>query len=248
MPLRFHKSQQPAANLLTTLQIQSIDFEGWPAVAEGGMQFVFHSMKPMERYELLLGTILPRPIAIVTTLSADGALNAAPYSLFNAVSHDPPVIMIAVLPHPAGRLKDTAANIFATREFVVNLVPRSMAEAMNITNIDAPQGANELALAGLLPAPSVSIKPPRIAGSPVSYECRLLNALSFNSHQAVIFGEVVTAFISDDFVIDATHAVVDTPRLDLFGAMHAARWYCAATDWFEMVRPTWAQWVTEGKV
>src|SRR5262249_42855136 len=90
------------------------------------MNFDIHAMHPTDRYELLTGTILPRPITIVTTLSVDGALNAAPYSLFNVVSHDPPVLMIAILPHPEGRLKDTAVNIFATREFVVNLVPRSM--------------------------------------------------------------------------------------------------------------------------
>src|SRR4249919_1412998 len=157
------------------------------------MQLDFKSMKPMDRYELLLGTVVPRPITIVTTLSAGGALNAAPYSLFNVVGHDPPVIMIAVLPHPEGRLKDTAANIYATREFVVNLVPRSMAEAMNITNIDAPQTTNELTLAKLKAAPSATIKPPRIADSPVAFECQLLTSLSFNSHQAVIFGEVVAA-------------------------------------------------------
>ena len=193
------------------------------------MQFDFQSMKPGDRYELLLGAILPRPITIVTTLSAEGALNAAPYSLFNVVSHDPPVIMLAVLPHPEGRLKDTAANIFATREFVVNLVPRSMAEAMNVTNIDAPAGINELALAGLRTAPSGAVKPPKIAGSPVAFECRLLNAVSFSAHQAIIFGEVLTAFVSDDVVVDAARGVIDTPALDLFGAMHAARWYCATT-------------------
>jgi flavin reductase (DIM6/NTAB) family NADH-FMN oxidoreductase RutF len=204
-------------------------------------------MAPMDRYELLLGTILPRPITIVTTHSADGALNAAPYSLFNVASHDPPVIMIAVLSHPEGRLKDTAANIFATREFVVNLVPRQMAEAMNITNLDAPQGTNELALAGLEVLPSATVKPPRIAASPVAFECRLLTALSFNSHQAVLFGQVITAFVSDDLVLDAARCIVDTPKLDLFGAMHAARWYCATTDQFEMVRPTWAEWVQQGR-
>lgn len=212
------------------------------------MQFDFQAMKPMARYELLLGTVLPRPITIVTTLSADGALNAAPYSLFNVVSHDPPVIMIAVLPHPERRLKDTAANVFATREFVVNLVSRSMAEAMNITNIDAPPGTNELALAKLEAAPSTSVKPPRIATSPVAFECRLLTALSFNSDQAVVFGEVMSAFISDHLVQDATHGIVDAPKLDLFGAMHGARWYCSTADRFEMVRPTWAQWMNEGKV
>jgi flavin reductase (DIM6/NTAB) family NADH-FMN oxidoreductase RutF len=212
------------------------------------MQFDFRVMKPMDRYELLLGTVLPRPITIVTTLSADGALNAAPYSLFNVVSHDPPVVMISVLPHPERRLKDTATNVFATREFVVNLVPRSMAEAMNITNIDAPPGRNELTLADLESTPSKSVNPPRIANSPVAFECRLLNALSFNSDQAVIFGEVITAFVSDDFVLDAAHGIVDAPKLDLFGAMHAARWYCTTADRFEMVRPTWAQWGDEGKV
>ncbi|MBR0797638.1 flavin reductase family protein [Bradyrhizobium jicamae] len=212
------------------------------------MQFDFQAMKPMDRYELLLGTVLPRPITIVTTLSADGALNAAPYSLFNVVSHDPPVIMIAVLPHPERRLKDTAANVFATREFVVNLVPRSLAEAMNITNVDAPPGTNELALAKLESTRSTSVRPPRIAKSPVAFECRLLTSLSFNSDQAVLFGEVVTAFVSDDLVLDAAHGVIDAPKLNLFGAMHAARWYCSTTDRFEMVRFTWAQWTNEGKV
>ena len=212
------------------------------------MHFNFQSMNPMDRYELLLGTVLPRPVTIVTTVSDDGAINAAPYSLFNVVSHDPPVLMISVLPHPERRLKDTAANVFATREFVVNLVPRSMAEAMNITNIDAPRGANELTLAKLETASSTSVKPPRIATSPVAFECRLLTSLSFNADQAVMFGEVLSAFVSDHLVVDAHHGVIDAPQLDLFGAMHAARWYSSTADRFEMVRPTWAQWTSEGKV
>jgi flavin reductase (DIM6/NTAB) family NADH-FMN oxidoreductase RutF len=211
------------------------------------MKFDFQTMKPMDRYELLLGTILPRPITIVTTLSADGVLNAAPYSLFNVVSHDPPVLMIAVLPHAERRLKDTAANAFATREFVVNLVPRSMADAMNITNIDAPPEISELTLAKLETTASASVKPPRIATSPVAFECKLLTALSFNSDQAVLFGEVITAFVSDHLVVDAPRGIIDAPKLDLFGAMHAARWYSSTTDRFEMVRPTWAKWKSEGK-
>jgi flavin reductase (DIM6/NTAB) family NADH-FMN oxidoreductase RutF len=212
------------------------------------MQFDFQAMKPMDRYELLLGTVLPRPITIVTTLSPAGELNAAPYSLFNVVSHDPPVTMVAVLPHPEQRLKDTAANVFATREFVVNLVPRSLAEAMNITNVDAPPGTNELALADLEAAPSTSVKPPRIAKSPVAFECRLLTSLSFNSHQAVLFGQVISAFVSDHLVLDADRGLVDAPKLDLFGAMHAARWYCSTADRFEMVRSSWAQWISERKI
>ena len=211
------------------------------------MQFDVEAMKPMDRYELLLGAVVPRPITIVTTLSASGAINAAPYSLFNVVGHDPPVIMIAVLPHPEGRLKDTAANILATREFVVNLAPRAIAAAMNITNIDAPPGRNELELADLSTAPSAVVRPPRIAQSPVAFECRLLTSLSFGANQAVIFGEVASAYVADDVVLDAAKGAIDTPKLDLFGAMHAARWYSTTTERFEMVRPTWAQWIAEGK-
>lgn len=211
------------------------------------MQFEMRAMRPMDRYELLLGTVLPRPIAIVTTLSSDGSLNAAPYSLFNVVCHDPPLVMVSVLAHPEGRLKDTANNILATREFVVNLVPRAIAEQMNITNIDAPPGRDELELAGLSTAPSAVVKPPRIAQSPVAFECRLVTSLSFGPNQAVIFGEVASAFVADDAVLDAAKGIVDTPKLDLFGAMHAARWYSTTNERFEMVRSTWAQWVAEGK-
>lgn len=212
------------------------------------MQFDVKAMKPMDRYELLLGTVVPRPITIVTTLDANGALNAAPYSLFNVVGHDPPLVMVSVLAHPHGRLKDTAANILATREFVLNLVPRAIAEAMNITNIDAPPGRNELELAALTTAPSAAVKPPRIAQSPVAFECRLATSLSFGANQAVVFGEVLSAHVADDAVLDAAKGLVDTVKLDLFGAMHGARWYSTTSDRFAMDRPTWAQWVKDGKV
>ena len=96
-------------------------------------------------------------------------------------------------------------------------------------------------------APSATIKPPRIAASPVAFECRLLTSLSFGPNQAVIFGEVASAYAADEVVLDAARGVVDTPKLDLFGAMHAARWYSTTADRFEMVRPTWAQRVKEGK-
>ena len=110
------------------------------------MQFDVAAMAPAHRYELLLGTVVPRPIAIVTSLAPDGSINAAPYSLFNVMGHDPAVATVSVLAHPERRLKDTAANVLATREFVINLVSESIAEAMNITCIDAPPGTNELDL------------------------------------------------------------------------------------------------------
>ncbi len=132
------------------------------------MQFDIDGMAPMDRYELLLGSIVPRPIALVTTVGSDGRVNAAPYSLFNVMGHDPAVAMISFLTHPEARLTDTENNILATKEFVINLVSEAVAEAMNIICIDSPPGINELELANLKTTASVRVKPPRIIASPAA--------------------------------------------------------------------------------
>jgi flavin reductase (DIM6/NTAB) family NADH-FMN oxidoreductase RutF len=212
------------------------------------MQFDIDGMAPADRYELLLGTIVPRPIALITTLGQDGRINAAPYSLFNVMGHDPAVALVSVLAHPEARLKDTAHNILATKEFVINLVSETVAEAMNITCIDAPPGTNELELAKLKTTSSVKVKPPRVSGSPVAFECRFLTSLSFGPNQAIIAGQIVHAYIEDRFVRDGARGLVDTPELKLIGGMHGAKWYTKLSDRFEMERPTWAGWVREGKV
>jgi flavin reductase (DIM6/NTAB) family NADH-FMN oxidoreductase RutF len=111
-----------------------------------------------------------------------------------------------------------------------------------------PPGRNELTLANLHAAPSTSVKPSRIANSPVVFECRLLGALSLNSDQAVIFGEIITAFVSDDLVLDAARGIVDAPKLDLFGAMHAGALVLLNRRSVRNDSPTWAQWIDEGKV
>jgi flavin reductase (DIM6/NTAB) family NADH-FMN oxidoreductase RutF len=206
------------------------------------MLFDFSELTPSARYELLLGTIVPRPIAIITTLSEARVLNAAPYSLFAVVSHDPPILMVSVLPHAERRLKDTAENAFATREFVVNLVSRSLAEAMNVTCVDAPPEIDELELAQLKTAPSRTVGPPRIALSPVAFECRFLTSLSFGPDQATLFGRVSCVHVADEYVSNAENGVIDTPRLELIGGMHGARWYTGTSDLFAMDRPTWAGW------
>jgi flavin reductase (DIM6/NTAB) family NADH-FMN oxidoreductase RutF len=209
------------------------------------MEFDIDKMAAMDRYELLLGTVVPRPIALVTTISAEGSINAAPYSLFNVMGHDPAVAMISVLAHPERRLKDTANNIFATKEFVINLVSETLAEAMNITCIDSPPGTNELGLAKLKIEPSVKVKPPRVSASPVAYECRFLTSLSFGSNQAIIAGQIIQAHVEDRFVRDADRGLIDTPELKLIGAMHGARWYARLSDRFAMDRPTWAKWAQD---
>jgi flavin reductase (DIM6/NTAB) family NADH-FMN oxidoreductase RutF len=211
------------------------------------MQFDIDRMAAVDRYELLLGTVVPRPVALVTTISSNGAINAAPYSLFNVMGHDPAVAMISVLAHPDQRLKDTANNILATKEFVINLVSESVAEAMNITCVDAPPGTNELELAKLKTAASIKVKPPRISESPVAYECRFLTSLSFGSNQAIIAGQIIHAYVDDRFVQDATRGLIDTPELKLIGAMHGAKWYAKLSDRFAMDRPTWVEWVRQSK-
>ena len=137
------------------------------------MIFDFDAMTPMQRFDFLTGTVVPRPIALVTTQSPDGLVNAAPYSFFNIMGIDPPVVACTVLPTPDGRLKDTGRNIRATHEFVVNLVSEPTAQPMNITYIDAPPDVEELVLAGLTHAASRKVKAPRILNSPVSFECVL---------------------------------------------------------------------------
>jgi flavin reductase (DIM6/NTAB) family NADH-FMN oxidoreductase RutF len=211
------------------------------------MQFDIDKMAAMDRYELLLSTIVPRPIALVTSISSEGAINAAPYSLFNIIGHDPAVAVISVLAHPDQRLKDTAANILATKEFVINLVSETFAEAMNITCIDAPPGVNELELAKLKTASSAKVKPPRVSESPVAYECQFLTSLSFGPNQMIIAGQIVHAYVDDRFVRDAARGLVDTPELKLIGGMHGARWYAKLSDRFAMDRPSWAEWVREAK-
>lgn len=211
------------------------------------MQFDLDRMQAADRYELLLGTIVPRPIALITTVAESGTVNAAPYSLFNIMSHDPPIMVVSVLPHAEGRFKDTANNIFATREFVASLVSEELAEAMNVTCIDAPAGTNELEIAHLGTVASTAVRPPRIAGSPAAFECRFLQSLSFGPSQAIIVAQILHAHVDDRFVLDAGHGLVDTPGLKLFGAMHGAKWYSRTSDRFEMERPTWADWARQDK-
>jgi flavin reductase (DIM6/NTAB) family NADH-FMN oxidoreductase RutF len=156
--------------------------------------------------------------------------------LFNVMSHDPPVVAFSVLPHPAGRLKDTGMNILATREFVINLVSEQLADAMNLSCIDAPPDISELDLLELGTEPSIIVKPPRLTNAPVSFECSFRTSVELGANQTVIFGDVRCAHVPDDLVQDAANCIVDTPSLKLIGAMHAAKFYTRTSDLLEMIR------------
>jgi flavin reductase (DIM6/NTAB) family NADH-FMN oxidoreductase RutF len=189
------------------------------------------------RYKILTATVTPRPIAWVTTRSQDGIANAAPFSFFNVLGHEPPTVVLGLLRHPNKGLKDTAQNIVATGEFVVHLVPCRMAEAMNATAVDAPPELDEIKLAGLETLPSQMIAPPRIKGCPVAFECRSLSVQETGPRQIAVIGEIVCAHVAEPFVIDAGRGHIDTIGLDLIARMHGSGWYARRGGLFQLVRP-----------
>lgn len=194
-------------------------------------------------YKLMTATVVPRPIAWLVTLGADGRTNAAPFSFFNVMSGNPPVVAIGIGSH-GSRMKDSARNIRETAEFVVNLVPYRMIEAMNITAVEFEYEVDELVAAKLRSCPSRKVAPPRIADSPVAFECKLRQFIDIGAERSIVLGDVLAVHIDDAAVIDAQRCHVDTPRLDLVARMHGRGWYARTSDRFELPRMTpqdWAQ-------
>jgi flavin reductase (DIM6/NTAB) family NADH-FMN oxidoreductase RutF len=204
------------------------------------MQFDLDDVGTQNAYKLLAATVMPRPIAWVVTENAEGGLNAAPYSFFNVMGSVPPTIALGILADPARGFKDTARNILDTGEFVVNLVPERLVEAMNLTSIDAPRGLDELLLADLATVPSVRVRPPRIAASPVAFECISLSSVVTGPNQVVVIGRVLVVHIDDDCVLDANRAHIDTPKLDLVARSYGSD-YVRSRDTFSLVRPRWSE-------
>ena len=206
------------------------------------MLFDLAGLDAQNAYKLLVSTVVPRPIAWITTQDLDGSVNAAPFSFFNAVSGDPPVVAIGIGGRAPGDVKDTGGNIRRTGQFVVNMVSDALAEKMNITAIDFDKTVNELTEAGLTTAASAKVRPPRIAESPVSFECERLVIVEVGVDRAVVLGRVVAIHIKDEFVLDPARCYVDTPKLDLIGRMHGGGWYSRTRDRFELPRIPVGDW------
>lgn len=188
-----------------------------------------------ELYRLMISVIVPRPIAFISSVSKSGVLNLAPFSYFMGVCSHPPIIAVSIIERPAGP-KDTANNIQETAQFVVNLVTEDIAEKMNIASGDYPPEINEFEMSGLTPIPSTSVKPPRVAESPISMECRLYEMSKVgNSPYAsyLTLGEIVLFHIRDELWADGE---VDVHKLHAIGRMSGPR-YTKTRDIFEMQRP-----------
>lgn len=190
-----------------------------------------------ERFNAVLtGVIVPRPIAFVSTMSPDGEVNLAPYSFFNAVSYNH--VVFSSSRHVSNKSKDTLRNIEETGQFVVNIVVDPIADAMNATAAEYPEGVDEFEIAGLTHAPSQIVKPPRVAESPVNIECELDQVVQIGSgphEHGLVIGKILLMHVSDD-VIDGHR--IDQAKLMATGRM-GGNMYCRTNDRFEMVRPVY---------
>ena len=204
------------------------------------MNFEMKTLAPRDRYKLLVSTVVPRPIALVTSLNENGVVNAAPYSFFNAMGSDPPIIAFAPGDVAPGVPKDTARNIANTGEWVVNLVDEDLAAAMNICATDFPSEISEIEAANLATVPSLQVLAPRIATAPVSLECKHHTTLQIGRNRIVI-GEVVQLHIRDE-LIDVEKLYVRTEQMRLVGRMHGGGWYAKTSDLFEIPRISYEEW------
>ncbi|MET0680199.1 MAG: flavin reductase family protein [Burkholderiales bacterium] len=163
------------------------------------MEWDFGALGTPGRYKLLVALVTPRPIAFVSTRGGDGVDNAAPFSFFNVLAEDPPVVIVSIERKPDGRSKDSGRNILETGEFVVNMVDEGLLERMHHCSVEFPAEVSEFAQAGLTAAPARKVAAPRIAESPVSMECRLHTRVPFEKRDLVI-GEIVWLHVRDGIV------------------------------------------------
>jgi flavin reductase (DIM6/NTAB) family NADH-FMN oxidoreductase RutF len=184
-----------------------------------------------EPYFLLTGLVVPRPIAWVSTLSADGTPNLAPHSYFNIISSAPPIVHFT-----SSGEKDSLRNCRATGEFVVNIVSHDLVEPMNLTAADFPPEVNEFDWAQLEAAPSTRVEPPRVARAKAALECRVVDVVS-KGNGNMVFGEVVHFVVDDAIWRDGR---VDPELLAPLGRL-AGTAYSAPGKVFKLPRPTWSQ-------
>lgn len=194
-------------------------------------------------YKLLVNTVLPRPIVLVTTCDANGGFNAAPFSFFNVMDSEPPIVAFGIeaSPDKPDGLKDTERNIAQSGEFVVNLVDEALVDAMNVCAMDFSSDIDEISVAGLTMATSQQVRAPRIAESPVQLECRQHTTLLIGPKRHLVIGEVVHLHIRDDIVDERLH--IDPDRLGLVGRLHGNGWYCRIADRFQAPRPSLENWL-----
>jgi flavin reductase (DIM6/NTAB) family NADH-FMN oxidoreductase RutF len=195
------------------------------------------NLSRQERYLFMGSVVVPRPIALVSTISADGVLNVAPFSLFNLVCYHPaPFVSFSPMRRRGISKKDTLVNIEQVKEFVINMVTEDIAQKMNIASSDYPPQVDEFQVSGFTPFPSDLVRPPRVAESPLNMECCLTRIIEFGRFQTtgeMVIGEVLRIHIKDDLY---RNGVVDTNSLGVIGRMGWGL-YLRTHDLFEIKSP-----------
>jgi len=208
------------------------------------MHFTIDAMAPNKIYNLLIGLVAPRPIALVTSMDEQGRVNAAPFSAYNYLCTDPPVVGLGVMDRPGGKFvpKDTARNIRRTKQFVVNVVTEDIAPQMNICATDFPAEVDELEMAGLDTAPSQRVEVPRIRQAHAALECEEFTSMEIGNSR-IILGKVVAMFVEDRF-IDPAGPYIRSEELHAIGRMNGLGSYVKTQDaFFTMPRIPYAEWL-----
>lgn len=188
-------------------------------------------------YTVLTGAVIPRPIGFISSISASGNVNLSPFSFFNAVCGEPPMVIFA----PMNRTppKDTLLNVKATGEFVANIVSEQICEQMNQTSGDYPPDVDEFKVSGLTPLHSLRVRPPRVAESPVSMECKVTQIIELSNKPwggHLVIGEVLLFHVKDDLIVDKVNYFIDPDKLAAIGRMGGPQ-YSKIHDRIEMIRP-----------
>lgn len=197
----------------------------------------FTSLSARDAYGWMISTILPRPIAWVSTISADGTTNLAPFSFFQGITSNPPTLMFSPVNTRDGVKKDTVRNIEQVPEFVVNLVPFALAEQMNATSAMLAYGESEFAACGVESRASERVRPPRVAAAPVAFECILDRFVHIGEGPLaanVVFGRILVAHVAEPVL--GADGKPDPGKLDLIGRLGGES-YTRTTDRFELKRP-----------
>jgi flavin reductase (DIM6/NTAB) family NADH-FMN oxidoreductase RutF len=206
----------------------------------GGVYFDLAKLEPRERYKLLIGLVVPRPIALVTTVSRAGVVNTAPYSFFNMFSENPAVVVIGIDARPDGSMKDSAKNARDTGVFVVNLVDEGLAAAMNDCAVDFPPETSETGTLGLPLATGIHVPVPHLVDAPAALECRKMMMINIGPGRELLVGEVLGVQVRSG-IVDR-----DTLRVDLdvyrpVGRL-AGSLYARQHDRFTLERESFAEW------
>lgn len=189
-------------------------------------------------YKILIGSVIPRPIGWISSIDIDGCANLAPFSFFNVACGNPPhVLFCPMIRGTDQKPKDTLSNVRATGEFVVNIVTEGLAQAMNLTSTELPAEINEFEYSGLTPQPSATVRPPRVAESPLHFECKVATIFDIGDQPgsgSVVIGRVVHIHVRQDVLLGSDK--IDLEKLKPIGRL-AGSDYCRVTDLFQMIRP-----------